>query len=170
MQQYTTVSDMDLFTTILPPITRESKTRNATYKFLLVRESSAHLPQNRQDWRWSTTLFSRLLSTGSSFPVSSAQKRNQLVLPASRTLAASTVARHESWNPSNAFRFGDITVKDLRCQISSLIHWVWDLVSWNTPVNDVGVYVLGPSRGPCTDFYIAHHSRVWRNTLSHSLL
>ena len=52
------------------------------------------------------------------------QKSNQLVLPASRTLAASTVARHGSWNPSNAFRFGDITVKNLWCQISSLIHWV----------------------------------------------
>jgi len=47
------------------------------------------------------------------------QKSNQFVLPASRTLAASTVARHGFWNPSNAFRFGDITVKNLWCQISS---------------------------------------------------
>ena len=42
-------------------MTRESKTRDATYKFLLVRESWAHLPQNRQDWRWSTTLFFQII-------------------------------------------------------------------------------------------------------------
>ena len=29
----------------------------------------------------------------------------------------------------------------------------------------VGVYVFGPSRGLCTDYYIAHPSRVWRNTM-----